>query len=69
MAVVAHEQQVPLRIERDAVRVLEFGVVSENLPDPGNPLERSNPPQFARNQFGGALGGPIFRDRLFFFSS
>ncbi|MGH9785886.1 MAG: carboxypeptidase regulatory-like domain-containing protein, partial [Terriglobia bacterium] len=37
--------------------------------DPKNPLERSNPPQFARNQFGGALGGPILQDQLFFFTS
>ena len=37
--------------------------------DPGNPTVRSDPPEFKRNQFGGSLGGPIFRDKTFFFGS
>jgi hypothetical protein len=37
--------------------------------DPGNPLQRSNPPEFRRNQFGGTVGGPIRADRIFFFGS
>ncbi|MBI2821349.1 MAG: carboxypeptidase regulatory-like domain-containing protein [Acidobacteria bacterium] len=37
--------------------------------DPENPLERSDPPPFKRNQFGFALGGPLKRDQTFFFGS
>ena len=37
--------------------------------DPENPLERSDPPEFRRNQFGFAVGGPLRRDRSFFFGT
>ena len=37
--------------------------------DPANPLVRSDPPPFKRNQFGGSVGGPIIEDRTFFFGS
>ena len=37
--------------------------------DPLNPLERSKPPNFVKNQFGFSLGGPIIQDRTFFFGA
>ncbi|MEE8350519.1 MAG: TonB-dependent receptor [Acidobacteriota bacterium] len=37
--------------------------------DPVNPTERSSPPEFKRNQFGFTLGGPIIKDKTFFFGS
>ncbi|MBI2823013.1 MAG: TonB-dependent receptor [Acidobacteria bacterium] len=37
--------------------------------DPKNPLTRSNPPNFIRNQYGVTLGGPVQKDKLFFFGS
>jgi hypothetical protein len=35
-----------------------------------NYFQRSNPakPDYRRNQFGGTVGGPVFRDRTFFFA-
>lgn len=37
--------------------------------NPVNPLQRSNPPPFRRNQFGFTLGGPVRKDKIFFFGS
>ena len=37
--------------------------------DPANPTVRSDPPPLRRNQFGFTLGGPIKRDKTFFFGS
>jgi len=37
--------------------------------DPQNPTERSDVPEFKRNQFGFSLGGPIVPDKTFVFGS
>jgi hypothetical protein len=37
-----------------------------NTPQPGNPLAGVKP-EYRQNQFGGSLGGPIRKDRTFFF--
>ena len=37
--------------------------------NPDNPLERSKPPNFVKNQFGFTIGGPIVQDKTHFFGS
>jgi hypothetical protein len=38
-----------------------------NVPQPGNPLAGVKP-KFRQNQFGGSIGGPIKKDKTFFFA-
>lgn len=38
-----------------------------NVPQPGNPLAGVKP-EFRQNQFGGSIGGPIKKDKTFFFA-
>ncbi|MEE2822089.1 MAG: TonB-dependent receptor, partial [Acidobacteriota bacterium] len=35
--------------------------------DPGNPTQRSDPPEFRRHQFGFTAGGPVVSDKTFIF--
>ncbi|MEE8348232.1 MAG: TonB-dependent receptor, partial [Acidobacteriota bacterium] len=37
--------------------------------DGSNPTERSSPPPFKKNQFGFTIGGPIVKEKTFFFGS
>ena len=39
----------------------------KNTPDPANPSQASPIPEFRRNQFGAAAGGPIIKDKTFIF--
>jgi outer membrane receptor protein involved in Fe transport len=45
-----------------------FDFIRNDALDARNFFDRTKPP-FKRNQFGGALGGPIFKDKTFFFFS
>jgi hypothetical protein len=48
-----------------------FEFLRNNAVDARQPIDNLNPeqPPFHLNQFGGAIGGPIFRDRTFFYMS
>jgi hypothetical protein len=45
-----------------------YEFVRNRVFDARNFFDPSSPPPFKRNQFGGAIGGPIWRDRTFFFA-
>jgi hypothetical protein len=48
-----------------------FGALRNNAFDAKQPIDGLNPrqPPFHLNQFGGSMGGPIVRDKMFFFAS
>ncbi len=46
-----------------------FEFLRNDALDARNFFDGAKPPPFKRNQFGGALGGPIFKDHTFFFFS
>ncbi len=46
-----------------------FEFVRNNAFDSAGPFDLSGAPPFRRNQFGGALGGPLKKDRLFLFGN
>jgi hypothetical protein len=45
-----------------------FEYIRNHVLDAKNYFDVSSPPPFIRNQFGGVLGGPIKRDKTFFFA-
>ncbi len=45
-----------------------YEFVRNSALDARNFFDRAGIPPFTRNQFGGTIGGPIFRDRTFFFA-
>src|SRR5215470_7893496 len=46
-----------------------FDFVRNSQMDARNFLDRRSPPPFRKNQYGGSIGGPIKRDKLFFFTN
>src|SRR5438034_7381922 len=44
-----------------------YGFLRNSALDARNFFDKANPAPFRRGQFGGTLGGPISRDRMFFF--
>jgi carboxypeptidase family protein/TonB-dependent receptor-like protein len=46
-----------------------FEFLRNDALDARNFFDGAEPPPFKRNQFGGAIGGPVIKDRMFFFFS
>ncbi|MBV8843161.1 MAG: TonB-dependent receptor, partial [Bryobacterales bacterium] len=46
-----------------------FDFVRNSSMDARNFFDRSSPPPFRKNQYGGSIGGPIKKDKLFFFTN
>jgi hypothetical protein len=46
-----------------------FDFVRNSQMDARNFLDRRSPPPFRKNQYGGSIGGPIKKDKLFFFAN
>jgi len=46
-----------------------FDFLRNSAMDARNFFDRNSPPPFRKNQFGGSIGGPIKKDKLFFFAN
>ncbi len=51
----------------NTLRGSAFEFYRNSAMDESNFFDRGDPPPFTRHQFGGAIGGPILRNKLFFF--
>ncbi len=51
----------------NTLRGSAYEYLRDDAMDAANYFDVNGKPDFSRNQFGGALGGPIVRDRLFYF--
>ena len=58
-----------IRSGTNTIRGVGFEFLRDDVFDARNPFAPTEEKQLRRNQYGGTLGGPVRRDRMFFFAS